>query len=184
MHHPIWNFDNCCASLLADVTINGKPRKVVAQPSKLGWLYVLDRATGEPIWPIEERPVPQSDVPGEKTSPTQPHPTKPPAYARNYMRVPDDVIDFTPELRQQALEIAIHGVGIVGGRQAGAPGFGESPPAQSIHRDSFGGRAATTWKTTVPCAVGSVSSVAGATTTRSPTAATLHRAVASGAFTV
>ena len=105
VHHPIWNFDNCCASLLADVTINGKPRKVVAQPSKLGWLYVLDRATGEPIWPIEEKPVPQSDVPGEKTSPTQPHPTKPPAYARNYLRVPDDVIDFTPELRQQALEV-------------------------------------------------------------------------------
>jgi len=105
VHHPIWNFDNCCASLLADVTIDGKPRKVVAQPSKLGWLYVLDRATGEPIWPIEEKPVPQSDVPGEKTSPTQPHPTRPPAYARNYMRVPDDVIDFTPELRQQALEI-------------------------------------------------------------------------------
>jgi quinoprotein glucose dehydrogenase len=105
VHHPIWNFDNCCASLLADITVNGKPRKVVAQPSKLGWLYVLDRATGEPVWPIEERPVPQSEVPGEKTSPTQPHPTRPPAYARNYMRVPDDVIDFTPELRQQALDI-------------------------------------------------------------------------------
>ena len=87
------------------MTINGKPSKVVAQPSKLGWLYVFDRATGEPIWPIEERPVPQSDVPGEKTSPTQPHPTKPPAYARNYLRVPDDLIDFTPELRQQALEV-------------------------------------------------------------------------------
>ncbi len=105
VHHPVWNFDNCCASLLADVTINGKPRKVLAQPSKLGWLYVLDRATGDPIWPIEERPVPQSEVPGEKMSPTQPHPTKPPAYARNYLRVPDDVIDFTPELRQQALEV-------------------------------------------------------------------------------
>ena len=105
VHHPVWNFDNCCASLLADVTINGKPRKVLAQPSKLGWLYVLDRATGDPIWPIEERPVPQSEVPGEKTSPTQPHPTRPPAYARNYLRVPDDVIDFTPELRQQALEV-------------------------------------------------------------------------------
>jgi quinoprotein glucose dehydrogenase len=105
VHHPIWNFDNCCASLLADVTINGKPRKVVAQPSKLGWLYVLDRATGEPVWPIEEKPVPQSEVPGEKTSPTQPHPTKPPAYARNYLRVPEDVIDFTPELRQQALDV-------------------------------------------------------------------------------
>jgi quinoprotein glucose dehydrogenase len=105
VHHPIWNFDNCCASLLADVTVNGKPRKVLAQPSKLAWLYVLDRATGEPIWPIEEKEVPKSEVPGEKTSPTQPHPTKPPAYARNYLRVPEDVIEFTPELRQQALEV-------------------------------------------------------------------------------
>ena len=60
--------------------------------------------TGQPVWPIEERPVPQSDVPGEKTSPTQPFPTKPPAYARNYLKVPDDLIDFTPELRAQALE--------------------------------------------------------------------------------
>jgi quinoprotein glucose dehydrogenase len=105
VHHPVWNFDNCCASLLADVTINGRPRKVLAQPSKLGWLYVFDRATGEPIWPIEERPVPASEVPGEKMSPTQPHPTRPPAYARNYLRVPDDLIDFTPELRQQALDV-------------------------------------------------------------------------------
>ena len=66
----------------------------------------FDRVTGQPVWPIEERPVPQSDVPGEKTSPTQPFPTKPPAYARNYLKVPDDLIDFTPELRAQALERA------------------------------------------------------------------------------
>jgi quinoprotein glucose dehydrogenase len=105
VHHPIWNFDNCCAPILADVTIDGKPRKVVAQGSKQAWLYVFDRATGAPIWPIEEKPVPQSDVPGEKTSPTQPHPTKPPPYARNFLRVPDDLIDFTPELRAQALEV-------------------------------------------------------------------------------
>ena len=105
VHHPIWNFDNCCASLLADIVVDGKPIKALAQPSKIGWLYVLDRLTGQPVWPIEERPVPQSDVPGEQTSPTQPHPTKPPAYARPFMRVPDDVIDFTPELRQQALEV-------------------------------------------------------------------------------
>ena len=62
---------------------------------------MFDRITGQPIWPIEERPVPQSDVPGEKTSPTQPHVTKPPAYARNFLKVPDDVIDFTPEMRAQ-----------------------------------------------------------------------------------
>ena len=77
--------------------------KAVALPSKEAFLYVFDRVTGQPVWPIEERPVPQSDVPGEKTSPTQPFPTKPPAYARQAVTV-DDLIDFTPELRAQALE--------------------------------------------------------------------------------
>src|SRR5262245_30674563 len=105
VHHPLWNFDNCCASLLADITVDGKQIKALAQPSKIGWLYVFDRITGQPVWPIEERPVPQSDVPGEKTAATQPHPTKPPPYTRTHMRVPDDLIDFTPQLRQQALEV-------------------------------------------------------------------------------
>jgi quinoprotein glucose dehydrogenase len=77
----------------------------VASPSKQGYLYVFDRVTGEPVWPIEERPVPQSDVPGEKSSKTQPFPTKPPAYARNVLKVPDDLIDFTPELRAMALDL-------------------------------------------------------------------------------
>ena len=92
------------APLLADVVVDGKPRKVVAVPSKESFLYVFDRITGDPIWPIEERPVPQSDVPGEKTSPTQPFPTKPPAYGRNFIKMPDDLIDFTPEMRAQALD--------------------------------------------------------------------------------
>ena len=105
VHHPIWNFDISAAPILADITVNGRAIKAVAQPTKQGFLYVFDRVTGQPVWPIEERPVPQSDVPGEKTSPTQPFPTKPPAYARNYLKVPDDLIDFTPELRAQALEI-------------------------------------------------------------------------------
>ena len=105
VHHPLWNFDNCCASLIADIVVDGKPIKAVAQPSKIGWLYVFDRITGRPVWPIEERPVPQSDVPGEKTAATQPHVTKPPPYARTFMRIPDDVIDFTPELRREALEV-------------------------------------------------------------------------------
>ena len=74
----------------------------MALPSKQAFLYVFDRVTGEPVWPIEERPVPQSDVPGEKTSPTQPFPTKPPAYARNYIKMPDDLINFTPEMRAEA----------------------------------------------------------------------------------
>src|SRR5262247_3013441 len=104
VHHPIWNWDMTSAPILSDITIGGRARKVVAVPSKQAWLYVFDRVTGQPVWPIEERPVPQSDVPGEKTSPTQPHPTRPAAYARNYLKVPEDVIDFTPELRAQALD--------------------------------------------------------------------------------
>ena len=88
-----------------DINVGGRAIKAVASPSKQGYLYVLDRVTGNPVWPIEERPVPQSDVPGEKTAATQPFPTKPPAYNRNYLKVPDDVIDFTPELRAQALDV-------------------------------------------------------------------------------
>src|SRR5579871_3626194 len=112
VHHPIWNYDMSSAAILADITVNGRAIKAVAVPGKQGALYVFDRVTGQPVWPIEERPVPQSDVPGEKTSPTQPFPTKPPAYTRNYLRVPDDLIDFTPELRAQALkQIARYKVG-------------------------------------------------------------------------
>src|SRR5262245_45132670 len=104
VHHPLWNFDNCCAPLLADINLGGRAIKAVAVPSKQAYLYVFDRVTGQPVWPIEERPVEASDVPGEKTSPTQPFPTKPPAYARNYLKM-DDVIDFTPELHAQALDV-------------------------------------------------------------------------------
>jgi quinoprotein glucose dehydrogenase len=103
VHHPIWDYDAVGAPLVVDANIDGTPRKLVAQASKQGWLYVFDRITGKPIWPMPERPVPQSDVPGEKTSPTQPFPSKPPAYSRNYLAA-DEVIDFTPALRQQALE--------------------------------------------------------------------------------
>jgi len=104
VHHPLWNFDNSSAPLILDINVGGRPIKAVAVPSKQAYLYVFDRVTGQPVWPIEEKPVPQSDVPGEKTSPTQPFPTKPPAYGRNYLKVPDDVIDFTPDLRAQALD--------------------------------------------------------------------------------
>jgi quinoprotein glucose dehydrogenase len=103
VHHPIWDYDAVGAPLVVDANIDGTPRKLVAQASKQGWLYVFDRITGKPIWPMPERSVPQSDVPGEKTSPTQPFPSKPPAYSRNYLAA-DEVIDFTPALRQQALE--------------------------------------------------------------------------------
>ena len=104
VHHPIWDHDMSSAPLLADIVVNGKPIKAVAVPSKQSFLYVFDRITGQPVWPIPEVPVPQSTVPGEKTSPTQPIPTKPPAYARAFVKVPDDIIDFTPELRQAGLE--------------------------------------------------------------------------------
>jgi quinoprotein glucose dehydrogenase len=104
VHHPIWNMDMPAAPLLADLTVDDRRIKAVAVATKQSMLYVLDRVTGQPVWPIEERPVPKGDVPGEWYSPTQPFPTKPPAYARNQVRVPDDLIDFTPELRAKALK--------------------------------------------------------------------------------
>ena len=105
VHHGIWDQDIPAAPILADVVINGRERKIVAQPTKQAFLYVFDRITGEPVWPIEERPVEVGDVPGEWYSPTQPFPTKPPAYDRQGV-TEDDFIDYTPELRAKALEIA------------------------------------------------------------------------------
>ena len=104
VHHPIWNYDLSSAPILADITVNGRAIKAVAVPTKQAFLYVFDRVTGQPVWPIEERPVPKGDVPGESYSPTQPFPTKPPAYGRNVLNVPDEVIDFTPELRAEGLK--------------------------------------------------------------------------------
>jgi quinoprotein glucose dehydrogenase len=106
VHHGIWDMDIPCAPILADITINGQTIKAVAQPTKQAFLYVFDRVTGKPIWPIVERPVEQSTVPGEKTSATQPIPTKPAAYDRQGSSI-DDLIDFTPELRAEALKIAV-----------------------------------------------------------------------------
>ena len=103
VHHPLWNLDMSSAPLLADINVNGRAIKAVAVPSKQNFMYVFDRVTGQPVWPIEERPVPAGDVPGETYSKTQPFPTKPPVYARNFVNIPDDIIDFTPELRKQAL---------------------------------------------------------------------------------
>jgi quinoprotein glucose dehydrogenase len=105
VHHPIWDYDMPAAPLLMDITVDGRPVKAVAQATKQGLLYVFDRITGKPVWPIEERAVPQTDVPGEKTSPTQPFPTKPPAYSRNGVEE-KDLIDFTPELKEQAANAA------------------------------------------------------------------------------
>ena len=105
VHHGIWDHDIPCAPILADVVIDGQLRKIVAQPTKQAFLYVFDRITGEPIWPIEERGVEIGDVPGEWYSPTQPFPTKPPAYDRQGV-TESDLIDFTPELREKAKEVA------------------------------------------------------------------------------
>ena len=104
VHHGIWDHDIPCAPILIDVMIDGRLVKAVAQPTKQAFLYVFNRETGEPIWPIEERPVPAGDVPGEWYSPTQPFPTKPPAYDRQGVTI-DDLVDFTPELRAQALDV-------------------------------------------------------------------------------
>ena len=105
VHHPVWNMDMPAAPLLADLVVDGRPIKAVAVATKQSMLFVFDRVTGKPVWPIEERPVPKGDVPGEWYAPTQPFPTKPPAYGRNQVRVPDDLIDFTPELRAKAVEM-------------------------------------------------------------------------------
>ena len=105
VHHPIWDFDLASAPILADITVDGRTIKAVAVPTKEGILYVFDRVTGKPVWPFEEKPVEKGDVPGEWYSPTQPVPTKPRAYAQNGTSI-DDLIDFTPELRAQAVAIA------------------------------------------------------------------------------
>ncbi len=104
VHHGIWDMDIPDAPILADITVNGRTVKAVAQPTKQAFLYVFDRTNGQPVWPIEERPVEKGDVPGEWYSPTQPFPTKPPAYDTQGLQV-KDLIDFTPELRAEAIRI-------------------------------------------------------------------------------
>ena len=104
VHHGLWDYDPAAAPLLLDVVVDGQPRKIVAQLTKQAFCFVFDRVTGEPIWPIAEKPVPQSQVVWEKTSPTQPFPTKPAAFEHQGISE-DDLIDFTPELREEAKAI-------------------------------------------------------------------------------
>jgi quinoprotein glucose dehydrogenase len=104
LHHGIWDYDLPAAPVLADITVNGRRIKAVAQVSKQAYVYVLDRVTGVPVWPIEERPVPQGNVPGEWYSPTQPIPTKPPAFDQQGVS-DNDLIDFTPALKAEAQKI-------------------------------------------------------------------------------
>jgi glucose dehydrogenase len=103
IHHDIWDWDNPTAPVLMDVVVDGQPIKAVAQITKQAWVYTFDRVTGEPVWPIEERAVAGGDVPGEWYAPTQPFPTKPPPFDRQGF-TDDDLIDFTPALRAEALE--------------------------------------------------------------------------------
>jgi quinoprotein glucose dehydrogenase len=105
VHHGLWDFDIPCAPILCDIPVNGKIVKALAQPTKQSWLYVLDRETGKPIWPIVEKKVPQGDVPGEWYSPTQPFVSKPPPYDVQGISE-NDLIDFTPALRAEAVALA------------------------------------------------------------------------------
>jgi quinoprotein glucose dehydrogenase len=105
VHHPIWDFDLPAAPILADITVDRRAVKAVAVPTKQGILYVFDRVTGKPVWPINEVPVEKGDAPGEWYSPTQPMPTKPAAYAKNGTSI-DELIDFTPALRDSAIKLA------------------------------------------------------------------------------
>ena len=107
VHHGLWDRDVPCSPVLCDVPIGGKIVKLIAQPTKQALLYVFNRETGDPIWPIPELPVPKGDVPGEWYSPTQPFPSKPPAYDLQGMTV-DDLVDFTPAIRARAVEVSSH----------------------------------------------------------------------------
>ena len=104
VHHGIWDMDIPCAPILMDLTVNGRAIKAIGQPTKQGWIYTFDRITGQPVWPIVERPVEKGDVPGEWYSPTQPFVTKPPAFDRQGVAI-DDLIDFTPALREEAVKL-------------------------------------------------------------------------------
>jgi quinoprotein glucose dehydrogenase len=103
VHHDVWDYDNASAPTLGDITVDGKRIPAVMQPNKSGYLFVFDRRTGKPVWPIEERPVPKGILPGEELSPTQPIPTKPPAFDRQGV-TEDDLMDFTPALHAEALK--------------------------------------------------------------------------------
>lgn len=148
VHHPIWDHDLSSAPLIMDVTIDGVEREIIALPTKQSYIYAFDRVTGEPIWPIEELPVPIGNVPGEWYSPTQPEPPADLMYGRGRLNLPDDLIDFTPEMRQEALDkmhnwtwdnggrynppIVGEVGGLLGAVNIGATGGGSSWPGASF----------------------------------------------------
>jgi quinoprotein glucose dehydrogenase len=104
VHHDLWDYDLPSAPILADITVAGRRISAVVQLTKQAFVFVFDRVTGQPVWPIEERAVPGSETPGERTSPTQPFPTRPPPFDRQGVTI-DDLIDFTPALRAEAVEL-------------------------------------------------------------------------------
>jgi len=104
VHHDIWNYDTSTAPILLDLNVEGRDIPAVVQVGKQGFTYAFNRLTGDPIWPIVERPVPASKIPGEKLATTQPFPTKPEPYTLQEMTV-DELINYTPELRQEALTV-------------------------------------------------------------------------------
>ena len=104
VHHGVWDYDFPAAPSLVDITVDGRRIKAIAQVSKQAFTYVFDRVTGDPVWPIEERPVEtDTDLEGEVLSPTQPFPTKPPPFDYQGVTI-DDLIDFTPEIRAMAVD--------------------------------------------------------------------------------
>jgi quinoprotein glucose dehydrogenase len=104
VHHGLWDYDLPAAAVLCNVTVNGKKIKALAQVTKSGFCFVFDRITGKPVWPIEERNVAQSTIPGERSSPTQPFPTRPAPF-ETQGATEENLIDFTPELREEAKQI-------------------------------------------------------------------------------
>ena len=133
VHHGLWDYDFASAPNLIDIVVDGRPIKAVAQPSKQGFIYTFDRVTGEPVWPIEERPVPtDTDLVGEVPSPTQPFPTRPPAFEYQGTSI-DDLVDFTPEIRQLAID-AVEGYRL-------GPIFTPNTTQGTLIRPSVGGGA-------------------------------------------
>ena len=133
VHHGLWDYDFASAPNLMDIVVDGRPIRAVAQPSKQGFIYTFDRVTGDPVWPIEERPVPtDTDLVGEVPSPTQPFPTRPPAFEYQGTSI-DDLVDFTPEIRQLAIE-AVEGYRL-------GPLFTPNSTQGTLIRPSVGGGA-------------------------------------------
>ena len=143
VHHGIWDMDIPCAPILMDLIVDGRPIKAIGQPTKQGWIYVFDRITGKPVWPIEERPVEKGTVPGEWYSPTQPFVTKPPPFERQGVAI-DDLIDFTPALREEAVKLVValqdrSDLHAAGRQQVGGPAR-DADAAQRDGRRELAGR--------------------------------------------